>query len=480
MSLDRIPLLSGAHRFSGHTAELQYDRFGLLDRVSREAAPMVRLGFLVRDLVVLNSPAAIHEVLVAKARSFDKAPLARIALGPLGGEGLFTSGGALWRRQRKLMAPSFRRASIEAFAPRIVECAERTCQRWEDGAVVDIAAETTRIAMSVAGRTLFSMDTFDETDVIGHALTVGLDWAGRAAAESWALTLQVELRLRLLDLARGPAWLLQARDRLATRLEPPLLWPTRENRELKRAVALLDDWVQRMIDERRAAPDRNDDLLTQLLEAKDEDDGGVMSDRQIRDEVLTLFIAGHETTANGLAWAIYLLARHPDVYARARATVDALDGRPPTLADLGRLNFLDRVFKESMRLYPPLYLFPRIATEDVTVAGFQIPRHTVMVVSPWAVQRRAEVWPDPLRFDPDRFAPELDAARPRGAFIPFSDGPRVCIGAYFALLEAPLVLATMLQHADFEQAGTAEVVPEPTATLRPRGGIPIRLHLRKT
>jgi cytochrome P450 len=233
-----------------------------------------------------------------------------------------------------------------------------------------------------------------------------------------------------------------------------------------------------MIEQRRANPAHQVDLLSHLLDARDEDDGSAMSDKQVRDEILTLFVAGHETTANGLAWAIYLLARHPEAYARARAAVDALDGRPPTLADLPRLGFLERVFKEALRLYPPVYLYARISTTEVSISGYDLPAQTVVLISPWTVQHRADLWPDPSRFDPARFEPEAEAARPRGAYIPFSDGPRVCIGAYFALIEAPLVLATVLQHADFALVDDLEIRPESSATLRPVGGVPVRVTRR--
>ena len=204
-----------------------------------------------------------------------------------------------------------------------------------------------------------------------------------------------------------------------------------------------------------------------------------MTDKQVRDEILTLFVAGHETTANGLAWALYLLARNPEAYARARAAVDALGGRPATLADLERLEYLSCVFKEALRLYPPVYIISRISVADTSIAGYEVPERSIVVVSPWALQRRADLWPDPTRFDPDRFLPEAEDARPRDAWIPFSDGPRVCIGAHFAQLEGPLVLATLLQRADFALLDEREILPDQASgTLRPLGGVPMRVKLR--
>jgi cytochrome P450 len=472
-------MMPGARPFNGHGSELTEGRLAFLDRIAREVHGVGRLRVPMRDLVVLNSPESVHQALVSHAKSFEKSPLIRMALDPLVGEGLFTAEGALWRRQRRLMAPVFHHAKIDALAPAMVECAERVCHGWRDDETLDAARETTRITMAVAGRTLFGIDTFDEADELGKALTVALSWADYASTRL-AIAMQVELMVALSATTRVPARLRPRLEQTVTRLRSPILWPTRRNRELRQAIAVLDERVQRMIDERRAAREPNEDLLTHLLRARDQDDGGVMDDKQVRDEIITLFVAGHETTANGLAWAIYLLARHPEVYAQARAAVDALGGRAPTLADLDRLELLTRVFKESLRMYPPVYLFARMSIADVTVGGYAIPQNTVCLISPWALHRRADLWPEPERFDPDRFTEAAEAARPTDAWVPFSDGPRVCIGLHFAMIEAPLVLATLMQRADFELTSSEPVLPShDSATLRPRGGVPIRIKRRQ-
>lgn len=478
MSLEHIPPLAGARRFMGHGAELSGNRMAFLTRIANEVRDVARIRTPTRDLLMVNSPETVHEVLVSKARSFEKSPLIRFALHPLAGRGLFTSEGPLWRRQRRLMAPVFHHARIDALAPVMVECAERTCERFRDGELRDIASDTTRIAMSVAGRTLFGIDTLGETDEIGKALTVALQWAD-GASSSLAVALQMELHLALGMATRIPAALRPALERAAARLGDPILWPTQRSRELRRAIELLDASVSRMIEKRRSAEHPANDLLTHLLRARDQDDGSVMDDKQLRDEILTLFVAGHETTANGLAWSIYLLSRHPEAYARARSAVDALGGGRPTLADLERLDYLTCVFKEALRLYPPVYAFSRMSTADVEIGGYLVPKNTVVLISPFTLQRRPDLWRDPLRFDPDRFAP--NAAAPADAWIPFSDGPRICIGMHFAMIEAPLVLATLLQHADFELEGAHDVQPdERSATLRPRGGVPVRVRLGST
>jgi cytochrome P450 len=220
--LDAIPMLSGAKALVGHMAEFERDRFAFLRRMSSEIDHVGRLRFSTRDVVIVNSPSSIHEVLVEKARHFDKSPMIRIALQPFVGEGLFTSGGELWRRQRKLMAPLFRHDKIDALAPVMVECATRACSVWKDGAVIDVAGETTRIAMSVAGKTLFGIDTFDESDALGHALTVALHWADLATLRL-PIALQVELRLFLLGISAERAALRSSLEGLLARLEKPLM-----------------------------------------------------------------------------------------------------------------------------------------------------------------------------------------------------------------------------------------------------------------
>jgi cytochrome P450 len=469
--------MAGARPVVGHGPDLGERRLAFLARVAREVDGVARLRVITRDLLIVNSPDTIRQVLVSEAKNFEKSRLIRLALDPLAGEGLFTAEGALWRRQRRLMAPVFHPAKIDALAPAMVDCAVQVCERWRDGQQLDIANETTHITMAVAGRTLFGIDTFDEADELGRVLTVALEWVNYASTRL-VTVLQMEAQLAVEALSRVPPAWRPALERLAEQLKSPIMFPTRRNRELRKAIAVLDARVQRMIDERRAATDPNPDLLTHLLSARD-DDGSSMDDKQLRDEILTLFIAGHETTANGLAWAIYLLARSPEIYARVRAAVDALDGRPPTLADLDRLELLTRVFKEALRMYPPVYLFARMSIADVTIGGYAVPKNTVFLISPWALQHRPDLWPDPDRFDPDRFLPRAEAARPRDAWIPFSDGPRVCIGLHFAMIEAPLVLATLLQRADFELARGAEIAAtHDSATLRPKGGVPMRVKAR--
>ena len=230
-----------------------------------------------------------------------------------------------------------------------------------------------------------------------------------------------------------------------------------------------------MIDDRRSSAARHEDLLARLIEARDADSGEAMSDRQVRDEVLTLFVAGHETTATALAWTLYSACRTPAVLAQMHAEADAV-GDSPTLADLPRLGLCLRAFKEALRLYPPVYMFGRDATSDVTIGECRLPRRTNVMISPWAMHRSAAIYPDPERFDPDRFLPENEAKRHRYAYLPFGAGPRVCLGNHFAYMEAQLALAVLLRRFEFELMGDDE--PEPSATLRPRYGIRMRVRRR--
>jgi cytochrome P450 len=477
-SIKDIPLLPGGDSLFGHARIMQRDRVNFLHSLV-QAGDLCRLRFFNAEVLLATAPKLVQEVLVEQARCFEKSTVLRYMLYPLAGEGLFTSRGELWRRQRRLMAPLFQPGQIARYAGDMVDCAQRTVDTWQDGATVDMARETTRVTMSVAGKTLFDADTFSEADELGAALTVALEWVGY---QSGALLPVMQAQLtrgleRLADRLPGQARALTRE--LATRLHGPVLYFGARDREMQAAIRLLEGRVQRMIDERRAARDRPRDLLTSLLTARDEDDGGVMSDRQVRDEVLTLFVAGHETTATALAWGLYLLAQHPEAYQRARDEADAL-GRRPRYEDLPRLPYLLRVFKESLRLYPPVAAFSREVIADANIGGVHLPVGSFILVSPFATQRRPDLWPDPERFDPDRFTPAAEEGRPRHAFFPFSAGPRVCIGNHFALMEGPLVLATMLQQADLSLASAAPIEPDADgATLRPKGGVPMRVQRRK-
>lgn len=460
----------------GHSAEVNQDRLGFIQRLAAAAPSLTQLRAPAATVLVANTPELYHELLVEKAKQFGKSYVLQFALRPIGGDGLFLSEGELWRRQRKTMAPLFQPAQLTRYVDAMQAIAARTASAWRNGVTVQVAHEMTRLTMSVAGKTLFDADTFSEADELGHALTVALDWASFNAPSLLSVSHAMGRTLaeRLAARSRGPArhWLTRAADRLRN----PLFLPGRRGEELRAAIEVLDRRVARMIEDRKRAAAPPDDLLSRLLGARDEA-GAPMPDRQVRDEILTLFVAGHETTATALAWALYELAQNPAILADAYAEVDAL-GHAPTAADLPQLPLTLRIFKEALRLYPPVYMFSRqLLAESATLGGVSLRPPTLVFTVPYALHRRPDLYPNPERFDPSHFLPEREKTRPRLAWLPFGAGPRVCIGAQFALLEGHIVLATLLYHARLTPCET--VVPEPSATFRPRGSMPMRVQLRR-
>lgn len=482
VKFEDMPRAPGGEGIMGHNGDFRGDRLAMLARLVEANQPILRLALPAPGVrgAVVNSPELVHEMLVDQGRDFAKSDMLRFGLYPLAGEGLFTSNGELWARQRRLMAPLFQPKALERYASDMVQCASRTVDDWRSGEELPLLRETTRLTMSVAGKTLFDADTFGEADEIGRALTTALEWAGWIVGRPSAI-LHVLSRRKLEDLLpRAPERLAPFVERAIERLRGPAALVTPRGRELRRAIDLLDAHVQRMIDDRRALTARGEavpeDLLTRLLGARDDESGAAMSDRQVRDEVLTLFVAGHETTATGLAWTIYYACRHPDVYAAMEREADEV-GPNPTVADLPRLGASLRAFREALRLQPPVYMFGRDATRALTLGGYELPRRTNVLVSPWALHRLPQVFADPERFDPDRFLPEREATRHRYAYLPFGAGPRVCLGNHFAYMEAQLALAVMLNRYRFESVAEEEALP--SATLRPKHGVRVRVTARR-
>ncbi len=477
MKLDDVPMVPGGDLF-GHAKMFDDDRQTLFRRV-RETGPLSRTRFLHRDVVWTNTPAAAHALLVERARSFEKSPGLRLLLWYLAGDGLFTSEGELWRRQRRLMAPLFQPSTMAAYAQCMNDVAERAVRRWSDGERVDLAREMTRVTMGVVGKALFDSDTFDEADALGEALTVALEWSDRNSGSA-RLVAQIMIieALRSLE-GRLPPRVEGLRATALDRLKEPVLLPGAFDPALRAAVRRVDDRVAQMISERRAQGLTRNDLLTRILAARDDESGsGEMTDKQVRDEANTLFVAGHETTATALAWSFYLLARAPSVRERVQAEVDALPPGAITFERATRLPLTTRVFKEAVRLYPPVPVYARRAVEPVTIEGYEIPAGTLVFCGPSCVHRDPVAWPEPERFDPDRFLPDAEAKRPKSAWIPFGAGPRVCIGNHFAMLEGPIVLASVMRAAEVTVDASREIVPGNFATLRPDGGVPATVRPR--
>ena len=435
----------------GNLADFRSGRLGFLTRCAREYGDIVSLRFGPRRILLVSHPDLIEAVLVTQSRCFIKHFALR--LNPLVlGNGLLTSEGDFWLRQRRLMQPAFQRGRLASFGPTMVAYTQRLLAGWKAGEVRDIVPEMMRLTMQIAAKTLF------DADVAEHARDVG------AALQ----TLQENFIARFNSI-----------------LPPPLWLPTRTNRRLKSAIAQLNDIIYGMIRARRAGGGDRGDLLSLLLHARDED-RSQMSDRQLRDEAMTLFLAGHETTALALSWAWHLLATHPEADARLAAEVaDVLDGHAATVEDLPRLRYTQSVVLESMRLYPPAYVVGREAITDCEVGGYCVRRGTTILMSQWVVHRDPRFFDKPGDFYPERwldavsplFGPgesgvkDSSGALPKYAYFPFGGGPRVCIGNSFAMMELVLVLATIAQQFRFTQRPGHEVTPWPTFTLRPSPGI---------
>jgi cytochrome P450 len=433
--------LPGGAPLLGHLFDFRDRRLQLQLRVARECGDLGVIQIGPFRVHVLSSAELAHELLVEHAEDFVKSRGLKLARAMLG-EGLLTSEHDLHKRQRKLMAPAFSHRRIASYASTMAELTERAQAALDDGAVVDVADQMMRLTLAIVGKTLFDAEVSCEADSIGEAMT----FANHYVSEQ------------------------------VTRLPTPRWLPTRRNRQVKRAIATLDGVIYRLIAARRAAGVDLGDVLSTLVMARDEVTGQGMDDRQIRDEAVTLFLAGHETTANALAWSFYLLARHPDVYDRLAAESRAvLGGRSPTMEDLPRLPTALAVLKEAMRLYPPAYLIGRAAERDVTVGGVDLRANDTVFVNIYGMHRRADYFAEPERFVPERFSPEREKQLVKGSYLPFGGGPRICIGNHFAMMEGQLILAALAQRLRFERADERDVEPEPLVTLRPKGGLPMRV-----
>jgi cytochrome P450 len=364
------------------------------------------------------------------------------------GEGLLTSEGEHHRRQRRLAQPAFHRKRIESYGAAMVDYAARDSARWRDGETLDMTQEMMRLTLAIVGKTLFDAEVESEADEIGVALT------------------------ELLELFQ---MLLLPYSEYLERLPLPA------NRRFTRARAKLDAVIYRIIDERRAGGADRGDLLSMLLLAQDEEGaGGGMTDEQLRDEALTIFLAGHETTANALAWTWYLLSQNPDAEAKLHAELDAVlaGGRLPTVEDLPQLRYTEMVLAESMRLYPPAWTIGRLAVREYAVGDYVAAEGTLVLVSQYVMHRDPRFFPEPLRFDPERWTPEAKEARPPYAYFPFGGGARRCIGEGFAWMEGTLIIAAIARRWRMRLVPDHPVVTHPRMTLRAKHGIRMTMEER--
>jgi cytochrome P450 len=425
----------------GALPSLRSDILGFFEQCAREHgdAAYFRVGY--RRSMLLSHPDDIERVLVTENRRFHKNYALRF-LRPLLGNGLLLNEGQSWLRQRRLIQPAFARPRVESYTPAMIECVERLIAPWRDGQTIDIVAAMMQLTMSIASRTLLGIDVGSQFREVESCLDdVMQDFLYRFRA---ALPL--------------PPWL-----------------PTPRNLRLKATIRKLDCILQELIDERRAAGVVGNDFLSLLLHARDEDDGRGISDRQIRDEVVTMFVAGHETTAVTLSWTWLLLAQHPEIQERASAEARrVLDGKSPSPDDVNRLVFCDSVIRESMRLYPPAFVIGRRSAEDVTIGNHFIPAGTNVLMSQWVVQRDPRWFADPMEFDPDRWTNGSSERLPKYAYFPFGGGPRLCIGNTFALFEATLVVALIASRFRLELLTEVPIRMQPAVTLRPGQAIEMR------
>jgi cytochrome P450 len=423
-----------------------WDRISLLKWMGAELGTFGSGMFGPKELFFVNSAEYVREILVEQADKFQKGKEFGIHTRPLLGNGLLLSEGDVHRRQRKLVAPAFVHKRVADYSEVMVAYTEQAANTWTDGSTIDVSSEMMRITLAITGKTLFDADVSSDAEGIKANLTYLMHYAEAQLRNPWAI---------------------------------PFSWKTPRNARVRRAIAHLDAIIYRMIAERRASHSDRGDLLSMLLLARDEDDGSGMSDAQVRDEAMTIFLAGHETTANASAWMWYLLAKNPASYRKLQAEADeVLQGRTPAFEDLPRLPFAMKVFKETMRLYPPAYILVRQAKEDVWIDGNKIPKGGSLIISPYLLHRDKRFFPDPEKFDPERFTPEFERELPRQAYMPFGAGPRVCIGNQFALMEGQLIAATLAQRVTFEPVSEREVGLEPLMTLRPKGPIQVRVRKR--
>ncbi|MBX3085112.1 MAG: cytochrome P450 [Anaerolineae bacterium] len=444
--MSSYPAFPGPHGLPilGNLRQMNQDRLAFMMSNCQQYGDVVQLQLLGIHAYQVNRPDYIQEILVHQADKFHKGPgLKRVGKATLG-TGLLTSEDAAHKRQRQLVQPSFHHARIAAYGDVMVDHTLRMLERWQGQPTVNIDREMNRLTLGIVAKTLFDADVSDDADEIGTIITRAIHVASAQVTKAGLFN-----------------WL-----------------PTRAKREREEGIAKLNSVIYGFIEERRRSGVDKGDLLSMLLLSVDEQGG--MSTRQARDEAMTLFIAGHETTANALAWTWYLLAQHPAVEAKLHQELDAvLAGRAPTAKELANLPYTEMIIKESMRLYPPAWLMSRRAVSDVTIDGKTFPKGTIFLMSQYVMHHDARYFPDPDAFLPERFTADFEKNLPRYAYFPFGAGPRICIGNGFAMMEARLILATMAQRYQFALTTSDKVETEPLITLRPKQPIVMRVTERQ-
>lgn len=424
------------------------DSLGTLRRLAREYGDIVCVPVFNQHRIFLNHPDYIEQVCIFQHAKFHKSKLTKDVTQRLLGQGLLISEGDFWRRQRRLAQPAFHRSRVNEYGATMIECAEKRIAHWRDGDTRDITQEMMAMTLDIAVRTLFGSTLQAKAEEVGDSLGFLMRYSLRKA--------------------RSP-------------IKIPESWPTPANRRADRETQFLDSLVYGIIKARQAEGNshQHHDLLAMLMSAMDED-GTQMTPKQLRDESMTLFLAGHETTALTLSWAWYMLSENSGAEARLHEELHGvLGGCAPEIADLERLPYLRAVINETLRLYPAAYVSARTSIAPCTLGGYDFPVGTTMIMAQWVMHRDARYFDDPESFRPERWLDGLENRLPAGAYFPFGDGPRRCIGQGFALLESALVLATIAQKYSFKLVPGHPVVPEPLVTLRAKHGIRMTFHARE-
>ena len=438
-----------SHGLLGSASEMQRDPLKFL-RETRRYGDVVRMRFVFSDTYLIYHPDSVKHVLQENHHNYNKDVFTYKMFRPFLGQGLLINDGESWLHQRRLMQPAFHRKRIATYGTIMTDATDKLLERWqsyaEQNSSLHVAEEMMSLTLHIVGKTLFSLDLSDETNTIGSAVTTMLNLLGNYVYAPF----------------------------------PPISIPTARNRRLLAAKRSLEQVIYRMIAERRQQNTDTGDLLSMLLSARDEETGEGMNDQQIRDELMTMLLAGHETTANTLAWTWYLLSQHSEVERRLYTEVDeVLGGALPTVEHLSELKYTNMVLEEALRLYPPACILSRKAIGDDELGGYRIPANSMIIVSPYAIQHHPDYWPDPERFDPERFTSESSAGRSHYAYFPFSSGPRMCIGSSFAMMEAQLILATIAQRYQLRMVPGHQVEPQMLVTLRPKYGLKMTISRRK-
>ena len=421
-----------------------------------EKGPVCYTKVLGKRIYFVNDAEYVKRILLDNLANYPKSVTYRNNLRPFLGDGLLISEGDFWKRQRRLAQPAFHLRRLKALAETMADCAARMAQGWEHGKVVDVTPLMNAVTMEIVAKTLFGADVTNDIPTVAESMRVLGEESGRIRPTAF--------------------------------FELPEFITKPRGRRFADAVGALDAIINRIVAQRRAEMEKGDaardDLLSMLLEARDEESGGGMTDKQLRDELVTLFLAGHETTAVSLAWTFHLLAQNPQAEAKLHAEVDEVLGTgvtsrsAPTFEDLERLPYCRMVAEEAMRLYPPAYVFSRRALADDQLGPWHVPAGAHIIISPYALHRHPDYWDEPDAFKPERFAPTAPADRPKHAYLPFGGGPRICIGNSFAMMEHAIVLAAAVRRWRLESIPGHIVRTEPRITLRPRGGLPMKLMRR--